>query len=140
MKGNMSYLVQKYVMGMITDMLDNRFSDIANKPDAPFAQAGTIYGEYFVAKTKSALSFSGVAKDYDLVPVLQALYREALRAQQHGFTVGEYERAKNEYMSRLERAYNNRNDRENGQYVQEYVRHFIDNEPIPSIEDEYQLM
>lgn len=140
MKGNMSYLVQKYVMGMITDMLDNRFSDIANKPDAPFAQAGTNYGEYFVAKTKSALSFSGVAKDYDLTPVLQALYREALRAQQHGFTVGEYERAKNEYMSRLERAYNNRNDRENGQYVQEYVRHFIDNEPIPSIEDEYQMM
>ena len=140
MKGNMTYLIQKYVMDMISDMLNNRFSDLANKPDAQFAQANANFGDYLIAKTKSSLNFSGVAKGYDLTPVLQALYREALRAQQHGFTVGEYERAKNEYMSRLERAYNNRNDRENGQYVQEYVRHFIDNEPIPSIEDEYQLM
>lgn len=140
MKGNMTYLIQKYVMDMISDMLNNRFSDLANKPDAQFAQAHANFGDYLIAKTKSSLNFSGVAKGYDLTPVLQALYREALRAQQHGFTVGEYERAKNEYMSRLERAYNNRNDRENGQYVQEYVRHFIDNEPIPSIEDEYQLM
>ena len=140
MKGNMTYLVQKYVMDMISDMLNNRFSDLANKPDAQFAQAYANFGDYLIAKTKSSLNFTGVAKGYDLTPVLQALYREALRAQQHGFTVGEYERAKNEYMSRLERAYNNRNDRENGQYVQEYVRHFIDNEPIPSIEDEYQLM
>lgn len=140
MKGNMTYLIQKYVMDMISDMLNNRFSDLANKPDAQFAQAHANFGDYLIAKTKSSLNFTGVAKGNDLTPVLQALYREALRAQQHGFTVGEYERAKNEYMSRLERAYNNRNDRENGQYVQEYVRHFIDNEPIPSIEDEYQLM
>lgn len=72
--------------------------------------------------------------------MLQSIYREALRAKQSGFTVGEYQRAKDEYMSQLERAYNNRNDRENEPFVNEYVRHFIDNEPIPSVEDEYQLM
>lgn len=140
MKGNMSYLVQKYVMNMITSMLNNRFSDLANKPDAPFAQAVAMDGDFLLAKTKDALTFVGVGKDTDLTPVLQAIYREALRAKQSGFTVGEYQRAKDEYMSQLERAYNNRNDRENEPYVNEYVRHFIDNEPIPSIEDEYQLM
>lgn len=140
MKGNMSYLVQKYVMNMITSMLNNRFSDLANKPDAPFAQAVAMDGDFLLSKTKDALAFVGVGKDPDLTPVLQAIYREALRAKQSGFTVGEYQRAKDEYMSQLERAYNNRNDRENEPYVNEYVRHFIDNEPIPSIEDEYQLM
>lgn len=140
MKGNMSYLVQKYVMNMITSMLNNRFSDLANKPDAPFAQAVAMDGDFLLSKTKDALAFVGVGKDTDLTPVLQSIYREALRAKQSGFTVGEYQRAKDEYMSQLERAYNNRNDRENEPYVNEYVRHFIDNEPIPSIEDEYQLM
>lgn len=140
MKGNMSYLVQKYVMNMITSMLNNRFSDLANKPDAPFAQALVFNDDFLLAKTKDALAFVGVGKDPDLTPVLQSIYREALRAKQSGFTVGEYQRAKDEYMSQLERAYNNRNDRENEPYVNEYVRHFIDNEPIPSIEDEYQLM
>ena len=28
----------------------------------------------------------------------------------------------------------------NGSYVDEYVRHFIDNEPIPGIENEYAIM
>lgn len=140
MKGNMSYMVQKYVMQMITDMLDNRFADLANKPDAPFAQASASYEGFLISKTKDALTLVGVGKDNNVAPVLQTLYREILRAKQGGFTVGEYERAKNEYMSRLERSYNNRNDRENDPYVQEYVRHFIDNEPIPSIEDEYKMM
>ncbi len=140
MKGNMSYLVQKYVMNMITSMLNNRFSDLANKPDAPFAQAVAMDGDFLLSKTKDALAFVGVGKDTDLTPVLQSIYREALRAKQSGFTVGEYQRAKDEYMSQLERAYNNRNDRENEPFVNEYVRHFIDNEPIPSVEDEYQLM
>ncbi len=140
MKGNLSYLVQKYVMNMITSMLNNRLSDAANKPDAAFAQAAAFDGDFLLAKTKDSFSIVGVGKDSNLTPVLQSIYREALRAKRGGFTVGEYQRAKDEYLSQLERAYNNRNDRENEPFVQEYVRHFIDNEPIPSIEDEYQLM
>ncbi len=140
MKGNLSYLVQKYVMNMITMMLNNRLSDAANKPDAAFAQAVAFDGDFLLAKTKDSFSIVGVGKDSNLTPVLQSIYREALRAKRGGFTVGEYQRVKDEYMSRMELAYNNRNDRENEPFVQEYVRHFIDNEPIPSIEDEYQLM
>ena len=140
MKGNMSYLVQKYVTGMIAQMLSNRLSDISTQPDAPFAQAAAMYDDFLLAKTKDAFAMVGIAKDNDLAPVLQSIYREALRAQRGGFTVGEYQRAKDEYMSRLERAYNNRNDRQNAAFVNEYVNNFLDNEPIPAIADEYELM
>lgn len=139
-RGQMGYLIQKYVADMIQQMLNNRFSEMQSKPDAPFAQAMAEYGEFFLAKTKDALSLIGVAKDDNIDPVLAAIYREALRAARGGFTVGEFERAKSEYLSRLERAYNNREDRENNGYVQEYVNNFLSNEPIPSIEDEYQIM
>lgn len=140
MKGDAQYLIQKYVMDLIELMLDNRFNDMMTDPDAPFAQAGCYYGNFFLAKTADAFTLVGVSKDDNIQTTLEAIYRELLRAKDGGFTEGEYQRARDEYMSRIEKAYNGRNDRESGPYVQEYVRHFIDNEPIPSIEDKYQLM
>ncbi|MDE7375376.1 MAG: insulinase family protein, partial [Muribaculaceae bacterium] len=140
MKGSMQYLLIKYINGMIETMLDQRLTDMGNNPDAPFAQAGAGYGEFFMSKTKDAFNIVAVAKDNDVLPGFEAAYRELLRAARGGFTVGEYERARAEYLSRLEKAYNGRDTRENEGYVNEYVRHFIDNEPIPSIEDEYQIM
>lgn len=140
MKGNLSYMVQDYIIDMIVSMLNNRLSDMMSNPETPFAQAGAQYGEYMVAKTKDAFTIVGIAKDNDVRPALESVYRELLRALRGGFTVSEYDRARSEYLSRLEKAYNNRNNRESEGYVKEYVRHFIDNEPIPGIETEYQMM
>ena len=50
-------------------------------------------------------------------------------------TESEYSRAKAEYLRQLESAYNERDKRKNEEYVDEYVRHFLDNEPIPGIVD-----
>lgn len=132
--------MQDYMISMMTSMLNSRFNDMTAKPDAPFAMAGASYGEFFVAKTKDAFSVSGIAKGNDIKPVLEAIYREVLRAQRGGFTASEYERARSEYLSRLETLYKDRANRESDRYAQEYVRHFIDNEPIPGIEYEYQTM
>lgn len=140
MRGDASYLFQQYVMRMVTKMLNERFNAMEAQPDAPFANASAGYGEFFVAQTKDALTVGGVSKTDDVLPVLESTYRELLRAARGGFTVSEYERAKSEYLSRLERAYNNRADVENNSYVQEYVNNFLTNEPIPSIETEYQIM
>ncbi len=140
LKGTLAYFMQDYMISMMTSMLNSRFNDMTAKPDAPFAMAGASYGEFFVAKTKDAFSVSGIAKGNDIKPVLEAIYREVLRAQRGGFTASEYERARSEYLSRLETLYKDRANRESDRYAQEYVRHFIDNEPIPGIEYEYQTM
>lgn len=139
-KYNLDYMIQQYVVYMIDMMLSQRLSDMAQSPDAPFADADAKYGSFFVAKTKDMLDIEAEAKGNDVLPAFEAAYRELLRAQRGGFTVGEYERARSEYLSRLERAYNSRDSRQSGAYVQEYVANFLDNEPIPSIEDEYQII
>ncbi len=140
MKASMQYPVIKYVYDMVGTMLSQRLDDLGQKPDAPFAGASADYDSFFLSKTKDAFTVAGVAKGDDLLPVVEAVYRELLRAQRGGFTIGEYERAKAEYLSRLEKAYNGRDTRQNNEFVQQYVRHFIDNEPIPSIEDRYNMM
>ena len=63
-----------------------------------------------------------------------------LRAQRGGFTASEYGRARSEYLSQLENRYKNRNSATSTSLVMGYVRNFIDNEPIPGIENEYQIM
>lgn len=131
-------LMTDYIESMIEMMLSNRFNDMMSDPNAPFAAASAGFGEYFLAKTKEAFTVTGVAKDGKMEPVLEAIYRETLRAARGGFTEGEYQRAKSEYLSRYEKAYNNRATEQSEYYVQEYVNNFIDGDPIPGIAKEYE--
>ncbi len=140
MKGDMQYLVMEYMIGMATTMLNQRLSEIARSADAPYTSASAEYGDFFVAKTKDALSLDVTGKDNNVLPGFETAYRELLRASRGGFTVGEYERARSEYLSRLDKNYNGRDKRQSSSFVNEYVDNFIDNEPIPSIDFEYQFM
>lgn len=141
MKGDMNYLIMKYLIDMGDMMMIYRFNDMATKADAPFAMAFAQNGDYFqVAKTKNALDLVAIAKGNDVKSALEAIYREALRAKRGGFTATEYARCRSEYLSTLEQAYKNRNQQENKKLVGEYVENFLKNEPIPGIENEYQIM
>ncbi|MDE5822703.1 MAG: insulinase family protein [Paramuribaculum sp.] len=139
LKNTQAYYVSSYIQDMIELMLSHRLNDISSKPDAPFGSASINFGEFFLSKTKDALTMIVLDKDGNLPSSLAAAYREILRAQRGGFTVGEFDRAKSELLSRVERTYNNRRQRENNSYVQEYVHNFLDNEPIPGIEVEWPM-
>lgn len=134
-------LSHDYVMNMITSMLNTRLDDISSKPDAPFAAAGTRYGNLFgITKTKDGLDVIAISKDADIVSALSAAYREFLRAARGGFTHSEYERARAEFLSREETKFNNRNQRENSVYVNQYVNNFLDNMPMPTAEEQFQTI
>ena len=139
-KPTMAYYTVEFMKSMVDAMLNQRLDEIGNKPDAPFSQAGANVGDFFLSKTKDALTLQTVGKGNDIVPALQAAYRELLRAKQHGFTVTEYDRAKADYLSRLEKAYNQRAARENTEYCEEYAANFTEGDPIPGIEFEYNIM
>lgn len=140
MKSDRQYLVLNYMQGMVSSMLNQRLSEISRSADSPFTAASVSDGEFFIAKTKDALSMDIVGKDNNVIPGFEAAYRELLRAARGGFTVGEYERVRSEYLSRLDNLYNGRDKRQSSSFVNEYVENFLNNEPIPSLEDEYQFM
>ena len=140
LRGTMAYWLQDYICDMLTAMLNNRLGEISSTPDSPFAAAGSYYGNYFLSDTKDALTLAAIGKGDDILPGLASVYRELLRAERGGFTVSEYDRARSEYLSRLEKAYNNREKAESSSYVNTYVRNFIDNTPATGIEMKYQTL
>ena len=140
MRNTQMYYPVKYIKDITCMMLNNRLSDLANSADAPFAQAQVEIGEYFVSKTKDALTVQVVGKGQDLTEAVNAVYRELLRAARGGFTQGEFERANAEIRSNYQRLYDSRNNTPTDSYSREYVRAFVDNEPIPGIEFEKQMM
>ena len=140
MRNSMIYMMTDYITDMIGSMLSSRYSEMGSNPETPFATAFAGYENYLVASTEDALSVGGVGKGDDIMPSFKSVYRELLRAVRGGFTISEYDRARSEYLSRLEQAYNNRNKVENEKYSREITRHFIDNVPMPGIETEYNMM
>lgn len=139
LRGTEMHLLQNYLEFIITEILNERLNDISIKPDAPFAGAAINIGEFLLAQTKDAVTFVGLPADGDIKPVLEALYREALRAAKLGFTQSEYDRAKSKYLSQIENKYNNRNNTETNRYVKQYIDNFMTGEPAPGIETEWLL-
>ena len=139
-KGNIGYLVQNYMFSMISSMMHARLEELRQSANPPFIQAASGDSDFLLAKTTEAFVGMAVSKDDGIPTALSTLVREIERARKFGFTASEYARAKADYLLMLESAYKEREKMKNNQYVQEYIRHFIDNEPIPGIETEYALM
>lgn len=138
-KQSLAYTLTNYAISAGESMFDDRISEILQKPNAPFLGAGFGYGQYIISKTKAAFQGSTSFKDDAYAPAIKALYREILRAKKFGFTASEYERFKSEYLSQVESAYKHRDKTSNTSYVNQYVKHFLDNEQAPGIEYLYQI-
>lgn len=123
---------------LITQIMDNRFSEIAQKPDASIVGGGCGYGE--LVKQKDAFIGLVVAKHAQEKTAYQTLIDELERMRRYGFSEQELERAKTETLSSYEKMYNERNSVRNINYTREYIRNFLDDESIPGITWEYDFV
>lgn len=139
-KTGIDYLMTNYITEIIGQMLNERLQEMLQISETPFAFAIARNEAYFGVGTKDALQLIGVAKPELADATIATLMREVKRASSFGFTIGEYERAKATYLSKLEKLYNERDKQLNQFYVQQYVNHFLKSDPIPSIEDHYSIM
>lgn len=139
-KDKVPYMMVRFIRNAVSGMFAERLHELAQKPDCPFSQASIDFGEYLVAKSKESVNASIVMKEGQYLQSIAAIYRELLRAKRGGFTEAEFERYKQEYLSRVDASYEARNKVQNTSYVNQYVRHFLDNEPAPGIEWIHQNM
>jgi zinc protease len=119
------------------EMINARLSETARSADPPFLAGGA--GQTDLVRTKGVSYLAAAVEGNNVAPALHALVEEITRVQQQGFLESEFDRAKRELLRRIERAYIERDNAESESYMQEYTRHFLEDEAIPGIEYEYEL-
>ncbi len=126
------------VGGLFSRMLNDRFTELARKPDAKFLGAGGGGGS--LSPTVDTFGLNARVQDGGIAEGLTALRIEARRVLQYGFAQSELDRAKLSVRSSYERGYNERDKNESPSYAQEYLSYFLNGEPSPGIEYEYRLV
>lgn len=119
-------------------MINQRLSELTQQAEPPFIFGSTSYGP-FLGDINAYTAFA-VAGDGGVDKALKTLLEESKRVLTHGFTQSELERYKKQMLASMEKAYNERDKTESGRYVGEYIRNFLDDEPIPGISFEYEFM
>jgi zinc protease len=125
------YMIER----LFTSMLSQRLQELTQKPNPPFLYGASSLGE-FVRGYEAYSSFAVLGKD-GVEPAISAIIQENERARKFGFTAAELDRMKKVLMKNIERAYNERDKTESSAIVREYIQNFLEHEPIPGIENEY---
>ncbi|MCM1005246.1 MAG: insulinase family protein [Prevotella sp.] len=133
------YIATSVIQPLIQLMMSERFDELQKSPECTFTNAGLSFDNFMIAKTKDALDVTVYAKD-DVKAAFNEVYSAVVRAFRTGFTASELERAKDKLKAMYERAYNERDKTNTAALAKEIIRTYIDNEPNPGIEAEWQLI
>jgi zinc protease len=125
------------VKQLVSQMLNLRLREIARRPNAPFL--GAQAGGSSLGRTLELFEIEVAVPEGQITEGLGALMVEAKRMQQYGFSNDELNRAKAALIAGYEREYKERATAESPSLANEYVRHFLEQEPIPGIEFEYKI-
>jgi zinc protease len=128
---------QALVERLYSGMLNRRLSELTQKAEPPFIYAFSNRGA--LIRTKDSYMLTASVKEDEITKGLKAVFLEAERVTRHGFTSTEFERQKQDMLRSVEQAYTERDKQDSGMYAAEYIRSFLQGEPIPGIEYEFEL-
>ncbi|CAI5966630.1 unnamed protein product [Closterium sp. NIES-65] len=127
------YLVEE----LFQAALSHRLFLLSRRPNPPFyAAAATV--EALVKSTRS-FSLSASCQDKGTLKALEALWMEVARVQVHGISDRELAMARVQCLADVESAYVEREQTYSEALREEYLAHFLKEEPSPGIEYEARL-
>ena len=112
-------------------MINKRFNEITQDPDAPFIFAGSDYSGFL--GLVDAYSVYALAKENEIENALEILLLENERIKKFGFTQTELDREKMDMLTSYDRSAKEADKVSSDGLANEYVRNFIEQEPIPGI-------
>ena len=128
---------QHMVERLFISMLSVRLNEIAQAPNAPFLAART--GRGLLVRAEEATTLDALVAKGGVERGLAALFAEVDRVARFGFTATELDREKLNLQRGLQRAANEKDKSPSGPLADEFVRNFIQAEPIPGIVYEFGL-
>jgi zinc protease len=126
------------IEGLFNQMVSQRFSEIAQQPNAPFLAAGATFSD-FIRGYNSFLSYA-VLGDKPAQPAIRALESVTESVKKFGFLPAELERAKVNVLNGAERANKDKDKTQSDRFVDAYVSNFLSGDPIIGIENRYEYL
>ena len=138
-KNTEKYLRDGYIDALISAMLNDRLAELRQLPVPPFQSATSRASQFFLSRTKDAFSLSISCKQDNILGGIVSAVAAAERARQHGFTQTELDRAKKLRLNAAERRANMQSDYRNSHYVNVCVDHFLEGEPLLSVDYKLEI-
>ena len=127
-----------FVVSLVSSIMNERFNDIAAAPDAPFLGAGFFPRD--LCNACETYQAAVIFRDGTSAEAFTALMTEIEKMKRYGFNDGEIQRAKDNILSRCQKAAEAAATRKNGELVQPLINNFFENEPYMTPEFELQLV
>ena len=133
------YIVENTKRSFAIGMLNSRFGEIMSKENPPFMRAGVGYSSFGVTQTKKVFTVMVQCKPEQIMEAIPMVFTEVERARRFGFTEPEFKRVKESMIAGMDSWYAERDKRTSDYYIQNCVRHFLDEVDMMAPEDEYKL-
>ena len=114
------YAIQR----LAVTMLNLRLGEACLKQGAPMSSAQCDYEDFLVAATADAFGLSADAKQGQSLETYTELLTEARRAQVHGFSESELERAKSFLLGRIDNTLEENENQHRNDYIESYIENF----------------
>jgi zinc protease len=128
---------RQFVASLYDGMVNARFGELAQRPDAPFAYAGSGRGSF--VRTKDAYQLFAAVKESGFESAAEAMLAEAERISRFGFTQTELDRLRTNYLRSLEQAYAERAKTNSSVFAGQYVSAVLSGGPMLGIENQQAL-
>ena len=129
---------QQTIERVFAGLLSARLDEMAQKPEAPFLDANTSRGLF--VKSAEATSLSALVAGGGVEKGLAALFTEADRVARFGFTQTELDRYRLGYTQAFAQLAASNDEHTSVSLADEYIRNFMQQEPIPGIAYENGLV
>ena len=110
---------------IISQIMSERLSDLASKPDAPFVSASFGVGN-MIETMNVTLAQTSAKDEKDPLSSFKSLLTECYRMQRYGFTDSEIQRAKDNLLSAYDTQAKNAASRTNADFISPLLDNFFD--------------
>ncbi len=125
---------QTIIKNLFVQILNNRLRELTQTATPPYLYSYAGISGW--ARGYESFQLSASASG-DVKTAINAAIGELVRIQKFGFNPSEMDVAKKSTLSWVERLYNERNTNESGNIIEEYLRNFLTQEPMPGIAIDY---
>lgn len=131
--------MQDLLKSLIANIMDERFTDITAKPDAPYL-SGSLYIGSLIYESIDAVDAEVTLKEDGILDGFRAFHTEIEKMKRFGFSDDEFERARTNLLTSYENRVKKADTRKNPEFVRPILRNFFDNYPFMDPETEYQVV